>query len=56
MPGFVISIDWRTYLVSLEDVAEFAKMPRTRDPAKIKPLLERIQSKAAIIYPGTKIT
>lgn len=55
MPGFVISIDWRTYLVSMEYVAEFAEMPRTRDPTKIKPLLEKIQEHAPIIYPGTRI-
>jgi hypothetical protein len=55
MPGFVISIDWRTYLVSIEDIAEFATMPRTRNPMKLKPLVDKIQSKAALIYPGTRI-
>lgn len=55
MPGFVIKIGYRTYLISLSDLANYTKIPAMRNPDRLRPFLEGLESKATLIYPGTRV-
>lgn len=55
MPGIVIKMGHRTYLVSLSDLANYTKIPAMRNPDRLRPFLEGLESKATLLYPGTRV-
>lgn len=55
MPGVVIQFGYRNYLVSLSYLAEYYKLPRSRNPDLLKPILNRIETHSMLLMPGTKV-
>jgi hypothetical protein len=54
MLGAVVKLGHRTYLVSIADLADYYRL-KPATPDEVRSFLRRIEKKATIVYPGTKI-
>ena len=55
LPGFVVQLGYRNYLISIESLAEYMTMPPTKNPDAIRPFLNKIETKSMLLMPGTKV-
>lgn len=55
MPGVIIQFGYRNYLVNIKYLAEYMQMPATRNPDMLRPFLNKIETNAMLLMPGTRV-
>lgn len=55
MPGFVVKLGYKTYLVNIKHLAEYMKFENQRNLDLILPLLTEIKQNSTLLMPGTRV-